>query len=361
MSEAGGGTVEGDAAHVAVDTPGLDAETAERFTEAARSAAAVFAGVAQNYGVELPDLRLIGTLDFQATVDDLLRQVHGPGQPTYTTERLGGTAVGKNIALNVDHSKVAVVMFAGPWMPGAEARGLAVGISLLAHELAHSVLERLRVASGSLEGVTFPSTAPRPAARSITRIAVDELRADRIADIVLSLSATKTVDGKGQPLHLSDQELFGSPYRDQLAELLVTRVYPGWRDSVNEYRNWGITLEELMRRLVSEADQMMTAIAHAQAEALSTPEDGVLFVPTAAGEPGATWLMGPVWEAVMTVAAQHPFIPELAQFKAAELAILDVGERELFAMWERLGITFDPPRPDSHPYEIRVAEPKQPP
>jgi hypothetical protein len=319
MNEMGGDGGEGKAAQLDVDTPGLDAETAERFTAAARSAAVVFAGVARNYGVDLPDIRLIGTLDFQATVDDLLQQVHGPGEPTYTTDRLGGTAVGKNIPLNDDCSKSTVVMFAGPWMPGAEARGLAVGLNLLAHELAHSVLERLRVASGALEGVTFPSNSPRPAARSITRIAVDELRADRIADVVLSLSASKTVDEKEVPLHLSDTELFGpTSYREQLAELLVTRVYPGWRDSVNEYRIRGITLEELMRRLVSEAGQMMTAIAHAQAEALSTPENGELFVPPAAGQPGAA-LIGSVWEEVMTVSAEHPFIPDLHQFRAAEL------------------------------------------
>jgi hypothetical protein len=75
-------------------------------------------------------------------------------------------------------------MSAHPWAINGQ-RGLAIGVSLLAHELGHAVLERLRVASGALEGVTFPSVTPWEVARSVTRIAVDELRADRLADTVL--------------------------------------------------------------------------------------------------------------------------------------------------------------------------------
>lgn len=345
-----------------VETLNLDTETAERFTNAVTGAVEVFRGLARIYGVELPELLVVGTLDFQASVHDLLQQLHGPDQPAYTTERLGGTAIAKNIPMNEDYSKIAIVMSAHPWAPGEESRGLAIGLFLLGHELTHAVLARLRVLSGALDGVTFPSTTPRLAARSITRIAVDEVRADRVADIVLSQSVTKTVEGEEVRVNITDAELLGpTPYRDALAVLLVTRVYPGWRDAVNEYRNFGVTLEDLMRKLIEETDQVMTCVGHAEAEAQSTPESADLFVPPASAGPGATWLIGPVWKAIRTVSIEHPLVPALSDFKAAELAILDEGERELFAMWERLGITFDPLRPDSHPYRIDVDEPAEPP
>ena len=352
------------ALHLEIDVEGLDTPTGERFSAAAESAATVFSGVVRNFGVELPELVVVGTLDFQSTVDELLHRLHGADEPAFTTERLGGTAVGKTVPLNDDRSKLEVVLAAEPWIEPAGPAGLGVGLYLLAHELTHCVLERMRVLSGALEGVSFPPATPRPAARSITRIAVDEMRADWVADLVLSLSATKTVEGEELPLHISDLGMLGPTlYRDRLAELLVTRVYPGWANTVNTYRTWGMTLEELMRQLMQETDQVMTTLAHAQGEALSTPENGDLFLPPASGEPGASWLVGPVWETVMTaVAAPGSLIPPLPEFKAAELSILDAGEDALFAMWEKLGVTFDPARPDAaDAYQIKVGAPDEPP
>ncbi|MGH7750790.1 MAG: hypothetical protein ACREQ5_39365 [Candidatus Dormibacteria bacterium] len=42
------------------------------------------------------------------------------------------------------------------------------------------------------------------------------------------------------------------------------------------------------------------------------------------------------------------------------MAILDAGERELFAMWRRLGVTFDEPNPDGS-YYAHVQQPYDPP
>lgn len=352
----------GDLQGLVIETLGLDDGTRERFSAAAASSARVFAGVAREYGVELPELRIIGTFDFQGTVNEVLREKHGNGEPAYTTERLGGTAVGKTILLSDDHTRAAIVMSAHGWTPAAEEAGLGLGLFLLAHELTHAVLERVREVSGALDGVTFPSVTPVAVARSITRIAVDEVRADKVADVVLSLNATKTVDGAQAPLHITDAPLLGPVlYRDRLAELLTTTVYPGWRDLVNRYRNWGCSLDELMRELFQQTDQVMTAFGHAEGERQCTPENPEMYLAPAKDAPGAAWLIGPVWEAIMEVAEQYPFLPSAAEFKAAELAILDAGERELFAMWDRLGVTFDPPRPPSHPFEVKVREPAEPP
>lgn len=347
---------------ISIEARGVDDETKERFTTSAMSSVQVFAGLAGEYGVELPELVLIGTSDFRETVDALLKEVHGPASGDYTTERLGGEAIGKNIPLDEVHSRVAIVMLSHMWAPAAGAAGLAGGHYFLAHELTHAVLDRVRIASGALDGVIFPSQTPVAVARSITRSAVDESRADKVADVVLSHSATKTVDGEQAPLHITDPGMM-SPvaYRDRLAELLTSAVYPGWHDLVNRYRNRRCTLEELMLQLFQETDQVMTTFGHSEGERQCTPDSPDLILPPAQGEPGAEWLIGPVWEAVMDVATSHPSMPSVSDFKTAEFAILDAGERELFAMWERLGITFDPPRPAAHPFEIKVREPGQPP
>jgi hypothetical protein len=128
-----------------------------------------------------------------------------------------------------------------------------------------------------------------------------------------------------------------------------------------------MTLENLRDRLFSEADQAMTLVAHAQAEARaeadsrgeaeldSEPVD--LFLPEVANHPGATWLIQPVWEAVLAAVLEHPLIADAATFKANELAALAAGERQLLAMWERLGVTFDDPDPNGA-YYIHVTDPQ---
>jgi hypothetical protein len=346
---------------VEIEPRGLDDATAERFVGSARSSVHTFSGLARMYGVELPELVLIGTLDFRGTVDAILKDVHGAETPDYTTERLAGTAIGKNIPLIQDHSKVAVVMLAHGWSPAAGEVGLAGGHYFLAHELTHAVLDRLRVASGALAGVTFPSQTPVAAARSIIRCAVDEARADKVADIVLSHSATKTVDGQQSPLHMTDPGMMGpTSYRDGLAGLLTTTVWPGWRDLVNRYRNFGCSLDELMRELVQQTDQVMTAVGHAEGERECTPDDLRVVLPPAEGQPGADRLIGPAWNGILEVVLGHQLIPGLGEFKDAELPILDAGERELFAMWDKLGISFEPERPDAHPYRVDVREPAAP-
>jgi hypothetical protein len=64
-----------------IEVRGLEEEARGRFTNAAQAAAVVFAGLAPVYGVELPELLIIGTLDFQETVHELLQKLHGPDEP----------------------------------------------------------------------------------------------------------------------------------------------------------------------------------------------------------------------------------------------------------------------------------------
>jgi hypothetical protein len=338
-----------DPASLEIEACELDDESTERFTEAVRATVQVFSGFARGYGVALPEFKIVGTLDFQGTVDALLKQIRGPDQADFAVERLGGVAIGKNVPLTEDETKVAIVMLAHFWGAAAGPQGLAGGYYFLGHELTHALLGRLRRESGALEGVTFPSQTPVAAARSMIRIAVDETRADMVAGIVLSHSATKTVNGQETRLRITDPEMAGPTlYRDRLAELLTTVVYPGWPNLVNRYRNWGCTLEELIQRLIQETDQVMTTVGHAEGERQATPDNLELFLPPAQGQPGADWLIGPAWSAIMDVVLRHPLVPSVADFRAVELAILDVGERELLAMWDRIGVSFDPPRCRRH-------------
>ena len=53
---------------------------------------------------------------------------------------------------------------------------------LVAHELAHPLIDRARHVSGVMDGVILPSVTGLEIAASMARIMVGEYRADRLAD-----------------------------------------------------------------------------------------------------------------------------------------------------------------------------------
>lgn len=106
----------------------------------------------------------------------------------------------KNIPAVEDSSQVTIVVNAN--VLRAMTNELTVSsIFLLAHELTHPLINRMRVASGVLDGVPVRSETPTQAARSITRGASDEYRTDRFASVILGLFASVDQDGERVPLH----------------------------------------------------------------------------------------------------------------------------------------------------------------
>lgn len=146
----------------------------------------------------------------------------------FTTERVGGFAVAKNLSQVEDDSLIAIVFDASMWA-GMDGAARARKVATMAHELAHPVMTRLRRMSGALEGVIFPSQTLTEVARSNARICWDEFRAEAIADVVLQGMATADEPGGGsRRLPLAEISLTG--YVEQ-AKTQLAAAYPAWADS----------------------------------------------------------------------------------------------------------------------------------
>lgn len=317
-----------------------DEERTRKFEEAVRGVHTVLAEVAGEWQVPNLTATVVFADDFVGTADELLAvtaAAWGEHHHPYTTDRVGGEAVAKNIPTAGDDSSVSIVFnanmhhFAGPAQD-------AMTLFIAAHELTHPILQRLRDGSGALAGVTFPSQTASQYARSIVRIAVDEYRCDRVANAILGAMCTATIDGETRRLRQSD--LLGGDfgYRGSLSTLLDEHVHPAWPDLVQNYRERRIPLGQMWGRLITATDQTMTLLAHAEAEAVAAEEAGPVDGPHAA-HPAVRLYLGPAWSAVMDAVEKRPLVPALQDFAAAEREVLDSGDRALFEMWQQLGIT----------------------
>jgi hypothetical protein len=104
------------------------------------------------------------------------------GVPEFTTEHVGGTAVGKNILLSDDGSEVAAVIDATTWNEHEQPEVKLLNMLMVGHELSHPWIERGRMAAGVYDGVAFPSVTSGEIARSMSLILAGEYRADYLSD-----------------------------------------------------------------------------------------------------------------------------------------------------------------------------------
>ncbi|WP_256790284.1 hypothetical protein [Frankia sp. AvcI1] len=277
----------------------------------------------------------------------------GDGHP-YTVDRVGGgLAVAKTIPMTSDRSRFHIVIDGMQLGEFLDPQEWAYSTTLIAHELVHPLLERLRWASGAMEGVNFPSHTPSEYARSISRCAFDELRADLVAGMVLGQMFTATPqDGAPRPMTIVD--VIGDGQRLSVGEVLDDVVYPGWPDLVQSFRTRRIDLERMWSTLVSQTDQAMTLLAHVEAQAVGTDRTGPLEAEFA-GHRGTCLYLGPAWGAILDAGRQNP-LPTLSEFREQEHALLREGEEAIIQMWERLGLSFED-LAEPRTFYIHVGEP----
>lgn len=339
---------------LSVECKVADASVAELFARTVGMIHPIVAAVAANAHVDPFEVVAIIADDFTGAVQSSLDEADDAdtwGDLRFTTERVGGTVAAKNIALADDGSLVHVVFDAAMWLT-TDPTSTVAAIYLVAHELAHVVFGRLRWSSGALARVKFPSYTPIECARSITRIAVEEYRADRFADAVLGQVVSVTVDDEIRPARSSDA--FGASHRARLADVLDDVVYPGWRDTVWRYRLHEIELNEMWRRIVEGTDQVLTLLAHSEAEAAAAGELGPLDYEYAEHR-GVLLYLGPAWQRIVRAADGQESLCDPATFAAQEWALLDEGEAALIEMWSTLGLTVEV-LPDRQ-FAIWVSEP----
>jgi hypothetical protein len=337
-----------------VSSEGVDAEVVEQFSSTVRFAHQVVSSVPQFAGVPSTKVQAVITSDFVATVQRVLDDSGQPGDP-YAVERLGGSAVAKAMRTSDDYSAHTVVFDATQW-PADSNPVSPFGLVLAAHEMSHVMLGRSRWASGALEGVVFPSVTPVESARSMVRTAVEELRADILAGTALGIAASTTVDGETRPSRPGD--LIGHDgYRTQLAAVLDANVYPGWPDIVQRYRTRQMPLDQMWKHIGQSTDQVLTLLAHCQAESHFAEESTGVFDEAMAEHRGVELYLRPTWDPIMEALASQRVLPDFADTQSAELELLDVAEAAVMALWERLGLTMD--IRDEREYAIRVSKPER--
>lgn len=335
-----------------IRSEGVPAEVVAIFSNTVRFAHQAITSVSQFGEVPLTKVDVLITSDFVASVQRVLDN-NGHGGDPYKTERLGGAAVAKAIRTSDDYSAHTVVFDAAQWQVGANSLS-PFGVVLAAHEMSHVMLGRSRWASGALEGVVIPSVTPVEAARSMVRTAVEELRADILAGSVLALVASTTLDGETRPSRPGD--LIGHDcYRKQLAEVLTGNVYPGWPDAVQHYRTHQMTLDRMWQHIGQSTDQVLTLLAHCQAEVHFAEKSTDVFDQSLGQHRGAQLYLQPTWDPIIEVLESQGVIPDFADTRAAELELLEVAEEAVLALWGRLGLTVEVM--EEGRYSIWVSEP----
>ena len=325
----------------------------EHFRQYVSTIASALDVVADSLGVPPITVSAVLAADFRAAVESASTRANLPSGQPFTVERIGGQVAAKNIPLQRDGSEVEIVFDASLWPSAPEGMELAKLVFLVAHELTHPILDRLRHASGAKEGVPFPSITPVECARSMTKSAVDELRCDLIADLVLrQMIQATTDDGQRHEIRLGDVHNGG--FIVGLVDAVAAHVHPGWPDAVEDYRNHRISLDEMWSRVVTQTDQTLTLLAHAQAEAMTLDLPRV-FVDTLETHPGVTLYLEPMWKLVVEAFDGLGLIPTLDDFAEMDRRVGDAGERALLEMWEKLGMTVEIRHDRS--YALWISEP----
>ncbi|MER7362642.1 hypothetical protein [Nonomuraea wenchangensis] len=257
---------------------------------------------------------------------DITASIARLGESDFQPERLGGRVAGKTIALRRDYSDVAIVLDSS-----AEMDVLDI-VHLTAHEYGHVLLGRLRAAAGTRPAIPIRPQSPQEIAAILAYEAADEYRCDLLSNEILG---TVTI-GKGseaRPVNLGDA--FTDGYFEALVATIDNRVHPGWPDLVDAYRCWEIDLEAMFTRVVSETDQLMKLIAHAEGVARGSGQDPVLD--RLRTRPAVQLYLAEAWNPVRHILENTDIIPSSTDFREVDYKLQREG-RGVISMWRRLGI-----------------------
>lgn len=123
-----------------------------------------------------------------------------------------------------------------------------------------------------------------------------------------------------------------------LPDYTGTSVYPGWPDVVEDYRNRRRTLGELHGFVVSSADQMLTAAAHAEAERQFLELPDSIFHQA---DPRARELyLDPLWTPIRDELLAQPILPTLSEIAELDARLDGVGQTAVLGLWATLGVNF---------------------
>jgi hypothetical protein len=331
---------------------GLSGEAQHEFTLVAEAVFRIYRRLIEPLGVDHLEVECVLAEDFVAAVN---ARAHGFGDadhPGFTADRVGGMVVAKNLAQEADESRVAIVFSADIWVRQYADRPMEKW-ALMAHEIAHPVMSRVRWLSGSLHGVPFPSHTPTEVMRTGARIDWDEFRAEALADVILQESVAMTHPN----LDPQDVSLAKIAVPATLAQVRIelTAVYPRWADRVQTYREGRLALTDLWIQTARELAQLRTLIAR-MTGGMGIDSDELL--PAAVTElPAYRLYFSHPWEEFIKTLRESPLLTRVDEHRDVEERILAIAEQSFRAALAKLGL-----EAHDHPdrsFEINVNGPQR--
>lgn len=328
-------------------------DTFKEFEAAAILCHQIFTKMAVEIG--MPKLvEIILAEDFDKTVLGKMRKTECEGR--FTSERPFGHVAAKNLSQDDSHNHIVIVFNASDWSKemSSTGDGKLLQLALIAHELAHPYLMRMRSASGAAKGTIYPSITPTETARSLTRIIIDEYYADSFADLIVNHFCTKTINGKSSPAHVWD--VFGPTYLKSLKRHISSagEEFPGL---VNSYRTWQIPLEEMWGKVQSATEHLFVMYIHARALADATGEDIPIFdSPEIKKLPFMQKYVKKSTTSFLNRFRKHRPLLSVNSWREMEEDVVPAGELAFKEIWRRLGLEFKETAPQQ-PFRITVTKP----
>lgn len=311
--------------------------------------ATLLGGVLSRLRAEHTDVRpgareIVLTEDFTAAVRGLHGLVDGvEGLQEFDASRLGGVVIGKTMFRNEDHSDAVIVMDAALFRSPDDLARIGE-IFILGHELAHALIGQIRRANGNQR---MPAAfLPWETSRWFARYALEEYKADQLAQLMLSVMGTVTIDGETRPFRSTDFRLGRNEWVEAAANS-VTAI----AETIHSYRVGRINLIEMWQAVEPMVSEVLNTLAHAQAEADELAADA-----PAVTEPLATEVppLHRLWESFTELGRSWRVLQDAASFHTEEVAVLDAGRDALLGFWEEMGLTF---RRQGDGHYITVAPP----
>lgn len=245
----------------------------------------------------------------------------------YTSVREGGLLVGgKCLSQTEDSSRVVIVINPDPWHAHTDdPQAYLREFYLLAHELAHPVIERSRHVTGVYRGEGPLDTRFTGMGRGLGRLLYMEYVADRMADLVLGSVASTTRNGETQPAHYWD---IGRECDVATLQSLLEQVSTTWPGTVNDYRNREISLDDMWISVGSSVQNALVYLTHVYAHADASSASDVLRTSPFADSPAVRLYLDEAWHTFVGTLRNLPYwcrlrdVPEVYEHAAVAGDIL---------------------------------------
>lgn len=290
----------------------------------------------EEWGLAAPDsLTVILADDFTSEVRNRMDPDEAAG---FTSDRLGGEVAAKNLSDRDDPTGGFIVINSSTQDYADDTNGgQAFASYTLAHELIHPPLNRTRFTSGAAALVPLSPRTPSEFARGIVRDAIDEFRCDLTASAILKQLAGE--DARRCAIARAIDQAQADMHFESTVAALDDVVAPGWTDFIDANRAAGRDSQTIWGVVVTQTNQMISLLAHADASAQAAGRGEVL-----AGDlyshPGVAGLLARVWTPLLDFVRQHPVLPSVTQFADVEEALLGLGEKAVLGLWHDLGLRY---------------------